>query len=66
MLRVCSVLVMMALYRMGCMLQDALIGMCVLWRTPGAVGSASLRDGAYECSATDVVASPASLFHHED
>ena len=30
MLRVCSVLVMMALYRMGCMLQDALIGKCVL------------------------------------
>ncbi len=30
MLRVCSALVMMALYRMGCILPRALLGTCVL------------------------------------
>jgi len=51
---------------MGYMLQDALIGTCVLWCTLRAVGSASLREVAHSFSATAVVASPASLFHHED
>ena len=66
MLRVCSVLVMMALYRMGCMLQDALIGTCVL---SGRLEQSALHRYvmvAHEFSATAVVASPASLIHHED
>jgi len=37
---------------MGYMLQDALIGTCVLWRTLRAVGSASLREVAHSFSAT--------------
>ena len=65
MLRVCSVLVMMALYRMGCMLQDALIGTCVL---SGRLEQSALHRYVMglTSSATAVVASPAYLIHHED